>query len=251
MGFFLTPFLRMTARIRTVMSSSSARCQQAARGTCSPTPHTSGFPESSVMTDAINLPEPSTSGEMSVPQAIKDSASRRSYRNEGLSLDQLGQILWSAQGATRPEEGKRAAPSAGATYPMELFVAVGHRGVEGLEAGIYRYDSESHSIEKTHGGDLRSQISSAALGQEFLSQAPISLLLAANYNRTTQHYGERGKRYVHMEVGHIGQNVYLQAEGMGLATVAVGAFRDDTVANIFGLPAPLEPLYLMPVGYSR
>jgi len=188
---------------------------------------------------------------MSVAEAIRRSVSRRSYRNEPLSLAQLSQILWCAQGITEPKHGKRASPSAGATYPIEVFVAVGHHGVDELAPGIYHYMPESHSIEKTQSGDLRSQLSSAALGQEFLSQAPVNLLLAANYNRTTEHYGDRGRRYVHMEVGHIGQNVYLQAEAMGLATVAVGAFRDDAVAGIFGLPAPLDPLYLMPVGYAR
>lgn len=203
------------------------------------------------MTNSIKLPKPATHGEMSVEEAIQRSVSRRSFRDRPLSPKQLGQILWCAQGITWPEQGKRAAPSAGATYPIETFLAVGHRGVEGLDSGIYHYHPDSHTIEKTQDGDLRSQISSAALGQEFLNQAPVDLLLAANYHRTTEHYGDRGRRYVHMEIGHIGQNVYLEAEAMGLATVAVGAFRDDAVAGIFGLAAPLDPLYLMPVGYAR
>jgi len=203
------------------------------------------------MPQKTKLPEPQLKGKMSVEEAISKRRSRRAYSDRHLTLQQLGQLLWCAQGITGPHRRKRAAPSAGATYPMEIYVAVGNRSVEGLEAGIYRYDPPSHSIEKTVDGDLRSRITSAALGQEFLTQAPVDILIAADYGRTTGHYGERGKRYVHMEVGHIGQNIHLQAEAMGLGTVAVGAFRDEAVAAVFGLLGTLEPLYLMPVGYVR
>jgi len=202
-------------------------------------------------TRTTGLPEPALKGKMSVEEAISKRRSRRSFAARQLTLAQLGQILWCAQGITGPKGRKRAAPSAGATYPMEVYVAVGKGGVEGLEAGIYRYDPLSHSIEKTGGGDVRTLVVSAALGQEFLAQAPVDILVAADYDRTTGHYGERGVRYVHMEAGHIGQNVHLQAEALGLGTVMVGAFRDEQVARVFGLPATLTPLYLMPVGYTR
>lgn len=203
------------------------------------------------MSDTTKLPEPATAGEVSVEEAISSSRSVRGYSERTLSPAQLGQILWAAQGVVGPQGRRRTAPSAGATYPMEIHVAVGKRGVDGVDPGIYRYDPSSHAIEKQDEGDLRSRITSAALGQEFLSQAPVDLLIAANYERTTGHYGERGRRYVHMEAGHIGQNVYLQARALGLATVVVGAFSDEKVAGIFGLPGTLDPLYLMPVGYAR
>jgi len=175
-------------------------------------------------TETIKLPEPVLKGKMSVEEAISKRRSRRSFAARKLTLAQLGQILWCAQGITGPKGRKRAAPSAGATYPMEVYAAVGKGGVEGLEAGIYRYVPPSHSIEKTGGGDARSLVVSAALGQEFLAQAPVDILVAADYDRTTGHYGERG---------------------------VVGAFRDEQVARVFGLPATLTPLYLMPVGYTR
>ena len=201
--------------------------------------------------ESTRLPEPVLKGKVSVEEAIHKRRSRRAFAARELTLAQLGQILWCAQGITDPKGRKRAAPSAGATYPMEIYVAVGARSVEGLGAGIYRYDPPSHSIEKTGDGDVRALIASAALGQEFLTQAPVDILVVANYDRTTDHYGERGVRYVHMEAGHIGQNVHLQAEAMGLGTVMVGAFSDEQVGGVFGLPATLSPLYLMPVGYVR
>jgi len=134
---------------------------------------------------------------------------------------------------------------------MELFIAVGEGTVTGLARGVYRYVPSEHALVQTARADVRASVAEAALGQQFLAQAPLDVLFAADYGRTTGRYGERGMRYVHMEVGHIGENIYLQAEAMGLGTVAVGAFRDDQVAKAFGLPRGLAPLYLMPVGYPR
>ena len=199
----------------------------------------------------VKLPEPKTKGEMSVEEAVQRRRSRRHFTDAPLTLEQLGQLLWAAQGTAEPGGRRRTAPSAGAAYPMELFVAVGPKTGGELGAGVYRYMPAGHELEEALDGDVRAQIAEAALGQDFLESAPLDVLMAADYGRTSARYGERAPRYVHMEAGHISQNVYLQAEALGLGTVAVGAFRDEAVARAFGLPSHLTPLYLMPIGHPE
>ena len=203
------------------------------------------------MPDTLKLPKPKTKGDVSLEETIARRRSVRAIARRPLSLEQVSQILWCAQGITGKDGVKRASPSAGATYPMEIFIAVGEESVTGLDAGVYRYVPDGHALVRTREGDVRKQVAAAALGQQFLAQAPLDVLIAADFRRTTGRYRERGIRYVHMEVGHIGQNIYLQAESLGLGTVAVGAFEDEKVAEAFGLPRELEALYLMPVGCSR
>jgi len=192
---------------------------------------------------AMKLPVPRYSSKMSVEEALKSRRSIRSYKDTALSLNEVAQLLWAAQGIT-VKWGGRTAPSAGATYPLEVYAVVGE--VEGLEAGLYHYDPQDHTITKRKTGDLRSALANAALGQTWVRNAPIDLVIAARYERTTRRYGERGIRYVYMEVGHVGQNIYLQAEALGLGTVAIGAFYDDKVKKVLGIEE--EPLYIMPVG---
>jgi len=204
-----------------------------------------------MMQQDIPLGQPKTKGQLSLEETISRRRSRRSFSTRPLTLAQVGQLLWCAQGITDERSQKRASPSAGATYPLEVFIAVGKGGVDGLEAGVYRYVPSEHALERTGAGDIRARVAKAALGQQFLAEAPVDLLVAADYDRTTRRYGERGIRYVHMEVGHVGQNVYLQAEALGLGTVVVGAFRDELVARAFGLPKELRPLCIMPVGHAR
>ena len=198
---------------------------------------------------AVELPSPGAVGEMSVEEAIARRRSRRSYTDEPLSLQDVSQLLWAAQGITEPSWGGRAAPSAGATYPLEVYVVVGTNGVGGLAEGVYRYDPPTHRLENALRGDLRSSLAEAARGQAWVREAPISIVIAAVYERTTGKYGERGIRYVHMEAGHVGQNLYLQAEARGLGMVTVGAFYDDMVQEILELPSNQKPLYIVPVGH--
>ena len=176
---------------------------------------------------------------------------RRQFSDAPLTTGQLGQLLWSAQGVTGQQGRWRAAPSAGATYPMEVFVAVGSKTVGDLDAGVYRYLPSEHALERVGEADVRRQTAEAAWGQDFLAAAPLDILLAADYRRTAGRYGDRARRYVHMEAGHVSQNIYLQAEALGLGTVAVGAFDDRSVAQVFELPENIAPLYLMPVGRRR
>jgi SagB-type dehydrogenase family enzyme len=180
----------------------------------------------------------------------------RKYRSDPLDLLQLSQILWSAQGITGTR-GLRAAPSAGATYPLEIFVVVGKQGVIGdrekqaheeLQAGIYHYEAESHSLRLHESADLRPDLARAALDQAYIIDAPVDIVICAIYHRTSHRYGTRAERYVHIEVGHVGENIHLQTVALGLSTVEIGAFRDEEVRTVLGLDEQIKPLYIMPVG---
>ena len=204
----------------------------------------------------IKLPSSQLKGEVSLEETILRRRSVRRYRREPLQLSQLSQILWSAQGITGTR-GLRAAPSAGATYPLEIFVFVGKQGViaseakqapEELQAGIYHYEADSHSLSLHKPADLRPNLARAALDQEFIIDAPVDIVICALYHRTSYRYGRRGERYVHIEVGHVGENIHLQAVALGLATVEVGAFHDEEVREILGVEEQIKPLYIMPVG---
>ena len=201
--------------------------------------------------ESIDLPDPKTVGVMSVEEAILRRRSTRSYTKDPLTLQDVSQLLWAAQGITDPIRKFRAAPSAGATYPLEVYVAVGTKGVVGLAEGLYHYEPFEHRLEYLLEGDLRPDLADAALGQSWVGEAPIVIVIAAVYERTTARYGERGIRYVHMEVGHVGQNLYLQAVARELGMVVVGAFYDDEVQRILQLPADHKPLYLVPVGHPE
>ena len=200
------------------------------------------------MTDdsiTITLPQPRYDSDISVEEAILQRRSIRDYIDEALTLPELAQLLWAAQGIT-DSSGKRAAPSAGATYPLEIYVVIGN--VEGVASGVYQYKPHQHELIKVLEGEQRAALARAALDQQFIAQAPVNLVITAIYERTTGRYGERGIRYVHMEAGHAAQNVYLQAAALKLGTVVVGAFQDSQVANILKLPENEVPLYIMPVG---
>lgn len=197
----------------------------------------------------VELPPPAFKGSVSVEEAIRLRRSIRDYTDEPLSLEQVSQLLWAGQGIT--EGIKRAAPSAGATYPLTLYVVVGDNTVYGVAAGIYEYTPKTHMLALVKAGDFRQDLAEACLNQIFIQKAPIAIVIAAEYERTTVVYGERGKRYVHMEAGHVGENIYLQAVALNLGTVVVGAFLDVDTAEVVGLPGEQVPLYVMPVGYPR
>ena len=166
----------------------------------------------------------------------------------GRALEDVAQLLWAAQGITG-RRSFRAAPSAGALYPLELYLVAGD--VDGLSPGIYRYRPRTHDLVLIANGDLRKPLAKAALDQSVVRRAPATLVLTGIYQRTMKKYGQRGRRYVHMEVGHAAQNVYLQATARGLGTVMVGAFHDQEVSTTLELPSDHVPLGLMPVGHER
>ena len=194
------------------------------------------------MSEIIKLSEPDKSGSMPLEQAITIRRSRRHFLPKPLTLEQIGQLAWAAQGQDSGSR-YRTTPSAGATYPLELFVIT--------DKGMFCYLHEKHSLEKLTDRDLRAPLTSAAWEQEFVRAAPLTLVFAAQFTRTTGRYGKRGVRYVYMEAGHAAQNVHLQAETLGLGSVAVGAFDNAAVSTVLSLPDNLEPLYMVVVGYCR
>lgn len=190
------------------------------------------------------LPQPRLTGTISVEQALKSRRSVRSFKPEPITLDELSQLLWAAQGVTGGHY--RTAPSAGALYPLELYVAAGN--VEGLDAGVYRYNPESHALSQVRKGDVLKSLSRAAYWQDHAGAGAIAIVFSAVYERTTGKYGKQGIRFAHMEAGHAGQNVYLQAEALGLGTVVIGVFMDSSVKRILRMKDDGRPLSIMPVG---
>ena len=195
--------------------------------------------------EPIKLPSPLVAGKTSVESALNKRRSVRQYKNLPISLTDLSQLLWAAQGISG-SGGRRTAPSAGALYPLEVYVVAGK--VTGLPAGIYSYNPHKHELRRIAEGDARTELSKAALGQSPIKNAAAVLVLSALHERTTAKYGERGVRYVHMEAGHATQNVFLQAVSLDLGTVVIGAFQDEQVRAVLHLPEQEQPLCLMPVG---
>lgn len=193
----------------------------------------------------IILPSFSNTGSVSIEQTLYNRRSVRSYKNETLSLKDLSQILWSAQGISDRNRNFRTAPSAGATFPLELYAVVGN--VENLEPGIYKYNPFEHSISLVVKGDKREDLRNAALRQASISNAAFNLVFTAIVSRTSQRYGDRALQYVFIETGHAAQNVYLQAEALNLGTVAIGAFYEDRVRAVLKVSDEL-PVYIMPIG---
>lgn len=193
----------------------------------------------------IALPPRRKTGAASLQSCIRHRRSVRSFRDRSLSTDDLGQLLWAAQGSTGAD-GRRSVPSAGALYPLELYAVVGQ--VTELASGVYRYLPTSDEILLVAHGLQREKLAEAARGQDWIATAAAIVCIAAVFNRTTVRYGARGRGYVYMEAGHAAQNVMLQTVELGLGTTMVGAFNDETVARLLHLGADETPLCLLPVG---
>ena len=190
----------------------------------------------------IQLPEPASDGGISVEAALAKRESVRHFTSVPLALSQISQILWAAQGITR-DWGGRTAPSAGALYPLELYLA--------LRDGFFHYIPRSHQLVHVSDDDFIDGLASVALGQPCIRESSAVVVIAAVYERVEQKYGRRGERYVKIEAGHAAQNILLQAVSLGIGAVPVGAFYDDDVRKVLSLPADHEPLYLIPLGHTR
>jgi SagB-type dehydrogenase family enzyme len=192
---------------------------------------------------ATALPPPRQESEVSLEETLVQRRSVRSFQGTPLTAAELGQLLWAAQGVSE-ERGYRTAPSAGALYPLELYVAT--------EEGIFHYLPQGHRWQILSQSDARQDLYEAALRQDPVRQAPAVFVIAAVYERTAQKYGGgRSPRYVHLEAGHAAQNLLLQAVALGLGAVPIGAFDDGGVQEALALPTDHEPLYLIPVGHPQ
>jgi SagB-type dehydrogenase family enzyme len=210
--------------------------------------------------DTLKLPDPSHDSRISVEKALSLRKSSRTYLQEPLSLREISQLLWAAQGITRKSDrlptkwntkyewqgGYRTAPSAGALFPMEIYLAAGN--VEGLPKGVYKYIPKDHSLKKVMDGDRRMDVCDAALKQSSIKEGAALVIMAGVFDRTSPKYVERAERYVHIEVGSIAQNIYLQGITLGIGTVLIGAFVDDEVKKVLSMPDDEHPLAIMPLG---
>ena len=196
--------------------------------------------------EIILLPKPKYTSNTSIEEALNKRRSVRDYKKDPLSLAEVAQILWSAQGITDKSDQLRTAPSAGALYPLEIYLSAAN--VKDLAAGVYKYNPQNHTLKKILAGDKRIEISNASLRQESIESSSALVIIAAIYERTSVKYGKRTERYVNMEVGHVGQNIYLQAVSLGLGTVMIGAFEDAKLKKVLGLPADEFPLAVYPIG---
>lgn len=190
----------------------------------------------------IRLPAPLLKGDMSLEEALSKRESVREFSSLPLKPEELSQLLWAMQGKTR-KWGGRTAPSAGALYPLEIYVV--------LPEGVFHYQQKDHRLIRTMNRDLRNTLANAALGQNCIWKAPAVFVVTAVYERVARKYSGRAERYVKMEAGHAAQNLLLQAVSLGLGAVPVGAFQDDRVQRVLNLPADHEPLYLIPAGRKR
>jgi SagB-type dehydrogenase family enzyme len=232
--------LRMSAHTCFVLTTGAALIAILGLVGCRSGPDTPTPPPTMASPAVINLPPPRERGEMSLEEAIARRRSVRTFSDQRLTREQLSQLLWAAQGVTDPR-GFRAAPSAGALYPLELYVISAD--------GFYHYRPEGHELVLLMAKDMRQVVWQAGLKQDALRDAPVVFLIAAVYQRTAAKYGQRAARYVHIEAGHAAQNMLLQAVALGLGGVPIGAFYDDQLQAALSLPEDHEPLYLLAVGY--
>jgi SagB-type dehydrogenase family enzyme len=193
----------------------------------------------------VNLPTPVSFGGLSINDVLQKRRSVRRYGHGKLTLGEVSQLLWAAQGLSS-REGYRTAPSAGALYGLEIHLAAGN--VAELDVGVYRYQPVDHRLIQRATTDHRSSLATAALGQNWLGQGAAVLVVSAVYSRISAKYGARGVRYAHLEAGHAAQNVLLMATSLDLGAVPVGAFDDAGVASVLKLDESEQPLYLIPVG---
>jgi len=190
----------------------------------------------------IILPAPDSKGRVALEAAINKRRSIRSYEDADLTYEQIGQLLWAAQGIT-DKRGYRASPSAGALYPLEIYIT--------NKDGFFHYIPNGHKLKKISGEDLRGKLQQVTLFQTSVKTASVDIIICGIYERVTSRYGQRGVRYTDIEVGHAAQNIHLQAVALGLGSVPIGAYKDEAVGKVLSLPEDQVPLYIIPVGYEK
>ena len=197
----------------------------------------------------VSLPSPTLRGSLSVEEAINSRRTCRDFSSEPLTVEEWGQILWAAQGMTSggPVK-KRSAPSAGALYPLDVYLILGKNARAPLFAGVFHYIPSKHALKPLSDQDITKRVAEASLHQYWMSEAPGMILITAEYDRITGKYGKRGVRYAHIEAGHVAQNCFLQAESLRLDVGIVGAFEDEAVSDLLPIPEAHDPILILPVG---
>ncbi|MCX7944897.1 MAG: SagB/ThcOx family dehydrogenase [Deltaproteobacteria bacterium] len=229
-GFFIVLSLISTFTVITIFAVSKER-------------------ERSMVKDGqIKLPQYNTTGKISIEETLKKRRSVRKFTDASISIEEISQLLWAAYGLTT-SDGRKTTPSAGATYPLEIYIAV--RKADKLKPGLYRYLPESHSLKLIKEGDILSQVSDTTYQPEMCKDAPIHIIITAVIERTTSVYGQRGIRYIHMEAGHSAQNISLQGVALNIGSVLVGAFDDEKLLRVLELGKGEIPLYIIPMGKTE
>lgn len=191
--------------------------------------------EKKPLNETVKLPEPETKGGPPIWDCLRKRRSVRDYKTQTVSLKELSQILWGSYGVTAKEWGYylKTAPSAGALYPIEIYVA--SFNVEGLKKGIYHFNPKDMTLIGVFEGDFSGEITSACLGQDFILDSAFTLVLTAIPSRTMGRYRERGVRYILMDLGCIIQNIYLSLTAMNMGGCIIGAFSDSAMNKIMNL----------------
>ena len=189
--------------------------------------------------EAFKLPPPRYESEVSIEKALLERRSIRSYKEEPLTLNDLSQVLWAAQGITEPKKGLRAAPSPRAVYLLEIYVLPGN--VTDLPMGTYRYEPQGHELVKTADGNKKAELFQAA-GQAPIKNAPLALVITGLSEKT------QNPAWMYLEAGHAAENVYLQSVSLKLGTVAMAGFKEDEVRKVLNLPEKERVIYIMPIG---
>ncbi len=197
----------------------------------------------------IKLSKPIKKGRKTLEEAIAARRTIRKYDTGAITPEQLATLCWAGQGITAPGRGYRAAPSAGALYPIFLYVALGEKSVPGFDSATYVYLPKEHALESVKKGDARRKLARASLEQMWMSHAAVMFLVAADFKIITPKYGRRGIPYAHYEAGHVAENILLEAVALDLGAGIVGAFNDDNIAKEAGVAKGRDPMLLLPVGH--
>lgn len=195
---------------------------------------------SSAAAAMIKLPAPQTNGSFSLEQSLANRRSVREFTDEPLTITQIGQLCWAAQGITEPNKEFRTAPSAGAVYPIQLYVM--------LPDGLYIYQPQKHELTLAIGKDLRNAVFTSSFNQRVVQKAPCTFIITGNSKKAEAKYRNRGERFTLIETGHIAQNIHLQAVSLGLGSVPIGVMDTKAIAQILKLPENNEVFYMIPVG---
>jgi SagB-type dehydrogenase family enzyme len=187
----------------------------------------------------IKLSKPILEGNKSLEECIYERESVRKYSEKLIEIEKRSQVLWAAQGK---KGQKRTVPSAGATYPLEIYVTL-------KDKGYFHYDYKNHILKLIAEEKICKNLAHESWNQMFIEEAYLNIIICADYSRTTKRYKKRGIRYVYMEVGHCAQNIHLEAVALGLVSVPIGAFQDEAVKKVMKLPANIDPLYIIPISY--
>jgi SagB-type dehydrogenase family enzyme len=209
------------------------------------------LPAHPIALPSVELPPVAMKGSISVEEAMARRRSIRHYSPKPMTLGSLSQLLWAAQGITEQDGGFRTAPSAGALYPLEVYVVVRRDGVEGLPEGVYHYHPRGHILTLVREGDVSAELEAATWGQEIVREAAATIVITGVLSRTTEKYGKKGTLYMFQESGHAAQNVFLQATALGIGTVVMGAFSEGAVRRVIGAETNERPLYVQPLGNSE